>query len=88
MNKESNNKNNFRINHHENVDKLKNQGSIGAEQKKKIDKNETSIPKMFFVLNVPFVDKISYYLSSPSSLTPSPLNRFFFKLQFLYSLHK
>ncbi|WP_253263895.1 hypothetical protein [Enterococcus cecorum] len=53
-----------------NVDQLKNQGSIGAEQKKKIDKNETSIPKMFLVLNVPFVDKISYHPSSPSFLTP------------------
>ncbi|MBM6740215.1 hypothetical protein ACK4CS_17370 [Enterococcus gallinarum] len=69
-----------------NVDKLKNQGSIGAEQKKKIDKNETSIPKMFLVLNIPFVDKISYHPSSPSFLTPSLLNHFFFQLQFLYSI--
>lgn len=72
-----------------NVDKLKNQGSIGVEQKqKKNDRNETSIPKMFLVLNVPSVDKISYHPSSLSFLTPSLLNRFFFQLQFLYSLHK
>lgn len=53
-----------------NIDRLKNQASIRAEQKQRIDRNETSIPKMFLVLSVPFVDKISYHPSSPSSPTP------------------
>ncbi|BDQ46925.1 hypothetical protein EfsSVR2330_21110 [Enterococcus faecalis] len=53
-----------------NVDKLKNQANIGAEQKQKIDRNKREIPKTFLALSVPFVGKIFYHPSFPSFLIP------------------
>lgn len=53
-----------------NVDRIKNQANIITEQKKKIDKNGTNIPKTFLVLIVLFVDKIFCHPSFPCSLTP------------------
>ncbi|HAP3020824.1 MULTISPECIES: hypothetical protein [Enterococcus] len=55
-----------------NVDKLKNQASTGAEQKRKNDKTEKYIPETFLVI-VPFGDKTFYRPSFPSFLTPSLL---------------